>query len=179
MKDYKTAAERFEHTMWKATSYYLNEDFDLAIEYFSRIDSNDAKLRLANAYAHAEKYYAAESIYQSLLAVFPNNQAIIENLAAVQKIIKARESLSEHQKQEQNERSDDETSDQFKQAKGKQIKTNQRKQEVQQYSAEQILKNEQLAKMWMENLQKNPSKFLANKLQIQVNKQKLLGSSNE
>ena len=28
--------------------------------------------------------------------------------------------------------------------------------------------------MWMENLQKNPSKFLANKLQIQVNKQKLL-----
>ena len=85
----------------------------------------------------------------------------------------------EHQKQEQNERSDDETSDQFKQAKGKQIKTNQRKQEVQQYSAEQILKNEQLAKMWMENLQKNPSKFLANKLQIQVNKQKLLGSSNE
>ena len=179
LKDYKTAAERFENTMWKATSYYLNEDFDLAIEYFSRIDSNDAKLRLANAYAHAEKYYAAESIYQSLLAVFPNNQAIIENLAAVQKIIKARESLSEHQKQEQNERSDDETSDQFKQAKGKQIKTNQRKQEVQQYSAEQILKNEQLAKMWMENLQKNPSKFLANKLQIQVNKQKLLGSSNE
>ncbi len=168
-KQYGKAARAFEDTHWKATSYYLNEEWELAAQYFSRLKTKEARFGLANSYAHNESYWEAEDVYLALLDEYPNWSEVANNLKLVQEIILAKDLMSQSQKQEKNERSEEADNEKFKKSKGRKEKTNQRKQEVKQYSADDILNDPALNEMWMKNVQKDPAEFLANKFQIQIN----------
>lgn len=172
-KDYAKAARSFEDTYWKATSYYMNEEWDLAAQYFSRLKTKEARFALANTYAHSESYWEAEEIYLALLEEEPDWAEAQNNLKLVQIIIEAKDRMSQSQQQEDGETSkdaDEEQNEKFKKSKGRKEQVNRRKQVVEQYSADEILNDPSLNEMWMKNVQKDPAEFLANKFQIQVNK---------
>ncbi|QOL25091.1 VWA domain-containing protein [Thalassotalea sp. LPB0316] len=169
---YGKAARAFENTHWKATSYYMNEEWELAAQYFSRLKTKEARFALGNSYAHNESYWEAEEVYLDLLEEYPNWPEVQNNLKLVRVIIEARDLMSESQQQdmeEQSESSQEAENDKFHKSKGRKEEVRGKQVEVKQYSADEILNDAALNKMWMKNVQKDPAAFLANKFQAQVN----------
>jgi len=65
--EYVEAATRFEDPMWKGTALYMGERFDAAIEQFARVDSAEAWFKRGNALAHLERYEEAVAAYERAL----------------------------------------------------------------------------------------------------------------
>lgn len=166
-QNYVTAAERFEDPLWKGVSFYLAEEFSLAAEYFSRIDSKESLFNLANTLAHDRNYFLARSLYKKVLVENPQHQAALHNLARIEVIIEDIERMSESQKTEQSEPSGEmsiapDTEEKLPEEKFAQEQT------VETFSAEELLQSEELNQMWMQSVQKDPSEFLANKFARQL-----------
>ena len=95
--DYTGAATRFRDPFWKGLAHYYAEEFDLAAEYFSRIDSPAARFNQANALAHGEHYLRAVAIYDELLEDEPGHRPAAHNRQVVQELIDAINAMSESQ----------------------------------------------------------------------------------
>lgn len=163
--DYREAAARFRDPFWKGFAYYYAEQFDLAAEYFSRVDSPRARFNQANALAHGERYLRAVAIYDELLREDENNPAAARNRAIVQELIDAIDAMSESQADEglgSKELGEDDP----RRAEGAERTVMQ--QEREQFSAEQILQDEKINEMWMRSVQRDPSHFLSVKFSMQL-----------
>ncbi len=81
---YVEAAARFEDPMWKGSAFYLGERFDAAIEQFARIDSAEAWFNRGNALAHLERYEEAVDAYERALEMRPDYPEAEANLEYLQ-----------------------------------------------------------------------------------------------
>ncbi len=170
--EYKKAAARFEDPMWKGMSFYMAENFLLAAEYFSRIDSEQARFNRANALAHAEHYVTAVRLFQSILDDNPTHAAAEKNRARLQAIIDEINQTSAAQADEfgtiseSRELSDDEPL----RAEGAERQT-MAVEELTQYSAEEVWQDQSINEMWMRAVQQNPADFLETKFSIQLSRE--------
>ncbi|MEP5766073.1 MAG: VWA domain-containing protein [Halieaceae bacterium] len=165
--DYQEAANRFSSPMWKGIAYYYAEEFKLAAEYFSRVDSPAAHFNRANALAQGQDYLLAVRIYQELLREDPNNRAAEKNRRIVQDVIDAINLMSESQMDEEASSSRELGDDQPQRAEGAEREMNVST-ELEQFSAEEILQDEKINEMWMRSVQRDPSHFLAVKFSMQL-----------
>lgn len=168
--NYQEAASRFQDPMWKGMAYYYNEDFLRAAEYFARSDSNDALFNEANARAHARDYLRSVHRYERLLERAPDYPGAERNRQRVQDLIDEINRLSESQQEEAGVGSEEKQLDgeDAIPAEGADTLTWE-KQELVQFSAEEILQDEATRDMWLRGVQQNPSRFLAIKFNMQLN----------
>ena len=165
--DYEKAAARFEDLTWKAVAYYLNENFDIAVELFARIETADGFFNLGNAYAHGQNYLLARNAYTQVLRLNPQHEGAARNRKIVQDIIDDINRMSESQQAEMGEQSKELNENDPKRAEGAERK-DMVPQEVEQLSAEQILKDQKLHDIWMRQVQPNPAQFLSVKFFMQL-----------
>ena len=177
MGDYRAAAARFEDPIWKGLGYYYAEDFMLAAEYFSRRDSDAALFNEANARAQARDYLRAVQRYDRLLERNPDYPGAAHNRQRVQELIDEINRLSESQQQEQGVSGEDKElgGDDAIPAQGaEEISWEQA--ETIELSADEILQDPATREMWMRNVQRDPSDFLAIKFAMQLQREQPDGS---
>lgn len=146
--DYEKAALIFSDTKWVAYSYYLQGDFKQASAIFSQFDDLDSKFAKANADAHFGKYRLAIAQYEQVLTLAPDHQGAKFNKDMLEKL------LATMVKKPGAKPVDDEGEISF------------RKQKMDPNDAkDKIVKKSISDKLWLENVQKNPEKFLRKKFQ--------------
>ncbi len=167
--DYREAAERFSHPLWKGVAYYYAEDFKLAAEYFSRVDSDVARFNRANALAHSQNYLAAVRVYDQLLARNPEHEAARRNRDKVQEVIDAINLMSASQADESpgSNQSKELGEDDPQRADGAERKVFEQ-QELVTYTAEEVLQDPAINDMWLRSVQRDPSHFLGVKFSMQL-----------
>ncbi len=139
------AALTFSDENWVAFSFYADGNFEQAASLFSQFEGVDAQFSQANALAHAGQYFQAVSLYQAILSVEPNHKRASDNLALMNKLIKK-----------------------MKKTPGKtelsnEIMKNRQVNDLKTKPKED--KRAQSSKLWLEQVQQNPSKFLRKKFQ--------------
>jgi Ca-activated chloride channel family protein len=165
--DYRPAASRFSDPQWKAVAYYYAEDFKLAAEYFSRVDTENARFNRANALAQGQNYVLAVRLYDDILVGNPDHQFALKNRRIVQDIIDAINLMSESQTDEAGNSSKELGEDEPQRADGAERKLQQQVEAV-QFDAEQVIQDEKINDMWMRSVQRDPSHFLAVKFSMQL-----------
>lgn len=175
--EYLEAAQRFRDPAWKASAYYLNEDFDIAAELFASIDGRAAAFARANALAHGRRYVQARAAYEALLQKNPRHQGAKNNLVVVQKIIDEVNRMSESQKAEPGDASR-ELGDEPQTGDGAQ-RDELMAIEQEQFSAEDILNDPALNEVWMKQIQQDPRRFLGVKFQMQLRAQQAPAAGGE
>ena len=169
--NYREAAARFRNPLWKGMAYYYAEEFKLAAEYFSRVDSPLAQFNRANALAQGQDYLMAVRIYQRLLAEDPDNSAAQTNRRILQDLIDAINRMSESQADEPGGSNSKELGeDDPRRADGAERKIGQAS-ELVQFDAEEILQDAKINEMWMKSVQRDASHFLAVKFSMQLESQ--------
>ena len=163
--DYRGAADRFADPEWKGLAWYYAEEFDLAAEYFSRVDTPRARFNQANALAHGQHYLRALALYRQLLGEDAGNEAAERNRRIVQDLVDAINNMSESQQQEGGSR--ELGDDQPRRAEGADV-TEYAEVELEQFSADQVLQDEKINEMWMRSVQRDPSHFLSIKFSMQL-----------
>ncbi len=167
---YEKAAATFIDPAWKGMAHYLNEDFTVAVDYFSQIDTDEALFNRANAWAHSLNYIYALNDYDVLLKKDPKNERVIKNRAIVQKIVDDINRLSESQQEETGDSGKMKKEDDPMMADGADKKTFE-KIEIEQYTAEDLLNDPSISELWMKQVQANPAQFLSVKFQMQLQQQ--------
>jgi Ca-activated chloride channel family protein len=165
--EYREAASRFNDPLWKAVAYYYAEEFKLAAEYFSRVDTERARFNRANALAQGQHYLLAVRLYDNILTDTPGNQAALKNRRIVQDIVDAINLMSESQADEAGNSSKELGEDDPERADGAERRLLQQA-EVVQFDAEQVIQDEKINDMWMRSVQRDPSHFLAVKFGMQL-----------
>ncbi|MGK7913874.1 MAG: VWA domain-containing protein [Synechococcus sp.] len=159
--NYAAAAERFEDGMWKGVAHYATEDFEGAIAQFSRLNTPEAAFNLGNAYAHRGDYDNALASYERALDLRPNYPAATANRARVEQVLAdlEEEPPEEQQKPGSTLRPDDVVIDE----------TGERTDHVQEPSVvDGPILTEQLAEVWLRNVQTTPADFLRQKFAFQL-----------
>ena len=168
--DYKKAATKFESIIWRGIAYYRDENFKAAQEMFSRIETADGYFNWANALAQGRHYILAVKAYNEVLKIEPEHTAAIKNRNQIQSIIDEINLLSASQQAENSDSSKELEEGEPQTAEGVE-RQDFVKREVEQLTAEQILLDEQMNETWMRQVQKNPSRFLSVKFQMQLQHQ--------
>jgi Ca-activated chloride channel family protein len=166
--DFHEAALRFRDPMWKGVAYYYAEDFKLAAEYFSRVDSPLARFNRANALAQGQNYVLAVRLYQQLLSENPAYAAAETNRQVVQDLIDAINAMSESQADESGSNNSQELGDDDPQRADGAERAAQDNAELQQFDADEILQDSKINEMWMRSVQRDPSHFLSVKFGMQL-----------
>lgn len=166
--DYAQAARHFEDPMWKGTAYYLAEQFDNAIEVFLRMDTVDARFSLANSYAQNQQYLDAVATYSDVLALEEGHPGAQNNRAIVQSLIDEINAVSAHQQR------DPGTSEASKKLGEGPRRAQGVEREVfavrdrESFTADQILNDPEKNRIWMKQVQPDPSQFLSLKFHRQL-----------
>ncbi len=168
-QDYKKAAERFQNPLWKGTAYYLNEDFELAQEYFSRIDSTEGLFNMANSLAHGRNYVLASRVFEQILSQQDNHQAALNNKKILRKIMDEINMLTASQQAESGD-SSRELGDEPQTAEGTetQLYKEQMVEDTKHATADEILQDGSINEMWLRRVQSDPANFLAIKFNMQL-----------
>ncbi len=166
---YREAAERFRDPIWKATAYYYAQDFKLAAEYFSRVDSETARFNRANALAHRRDYLPALRQYELILGDNPEHEGARNNRDIVQALVDEINRISASQADEMGkpDGSRELGEDDPQAADGAERQTFVLEQQ-QQFSADEILQDPAVNAMWLRSVQKDASGFLAIKFSMQL-----------
>ena len=176
--DYKTATRRFEDIAWRGVAYYRAENFKAAAEMFSRIDTAEGFFNLANAQAHGRSYVLAVKTYDKVLKIDPGHAGALKNRNMIQKIIDDINMMSASQKAEDSDSSRELGEDEPQTADGAE-RQDFIEREVEQLTAEQILLDEQVNDLWMQQVQKDPSRFLGVKFHMQLQREEAIDDSSD
>lgn len=82
--DLARAAQLFEDPMWRGTSLYLEERFEAGLAEFATIDTAEAWFARGNALSHLERYEEAIEAYEQALARRPDYPEAEANIAYLQ-----------------------------------------------------------------------------------------------
>ena len=156
-EQYSTAAQRFDNLLWKGIAYYADQDFEKAVQMFSRINTAEGYFNLGNAYAQLGEYPMAVEAYQRALDLqedYPQARANREQIALFIP----------------NDR-DEQGGDMGATFGADEIKISDEKQEDNEDSREVQAENEltdlQMEKIWMRQVQTTPADFLKSKFYFQ------------
>ncbi|QQX78367.1 VWA domain-containing protein [Shewanella sp. KX20019] len=173
---YSKAAAQFTDPLWKATAFYMAEDFKRAQIYFMRSDTAESLFGAATALAHQREYIAARNLYQQVVHRYPSFVPAQTNLQKIQKIIDDINRQSESQANTENEASK-ELGDEPQTSDGAEEKVSAEMLVQQTYTAEQLLADDALTQAWMKRVEGDPRRFLATKFSLQLNQRKQTISS--
>ena len=176
--DYKAAATRFESIAWRGIAYYRAENFKAAAEMFSRIDTAEGFFNLADAQAHGRNYVSAVKTYDRVLKIEPGHAGALKNRDMIQKIIDEINLMSASQRAEDSDSSRELGEDEPQTADGVE-RQDFIEREVEQLSAEQVLLDEQVNDLWMQQVQKDPSRFLGVKFHMQLQREEASDDSRD
>ena len=168
--EYEKAATKFENIAWRGIAYYRAQNFKAAAEMFSRIETADGYFNLANALAHDRHYVLAVKTYDKVLALEPGNASAKKNRDIIQKIIDEINAFSASQQAEDSVASKELGKDEPQTAQGAERKDIAQS-KAEPITAEQLLLDEQLNELWMQQVQKDPSRFLGVKFHMQLQRE--------
>ena len=168
--EYKKAATKFDSISWRGVAYYRAENFKAAEEMFSRIEAADGYFNMANALAHGRNYVLAVKTYNKVLELDPAHAGAMKNRGRIQSIIDEINLMSASQKAEDSDSSKELGDDEPQTADGVE-RQDFIEREVEQLTAEQILLDEQVNELWMQQVQKDPSRFLSVKFHMQLQRE--------
>jgi Ca-activated chloride channel family protein len=163
---YQQASNTFKSTQWQAYSSYGAEQYKNSVTLYGQFNDIDSQIAQANALAHGREYIDARNLYQKILTINPQNHAAATNIVIVQAIIDEVNRLSASQKAEDGE-AIKELGDEPQTGDGAEREEAPKEQEVEQFSAEQLLLDPKLNEMWLRQVQKNPAQFLSQKFYMQ------------
>jgi Ca-activated chloride channel family protein len=161
---YERASRTFEDPRWRGFSLYAGEDFATAERYFSQYQDAGSLLARANALAHQRDYVSAKRAYEELASRYPDHPAPAVNIPIVEALIEATQKMSDGQANETGKPG-------RKPGEGSESSDGderQRTMELEQYSADQLLQDPGLTEMWLRQIQRDPSEFLATKFYLQL-----------
>jgi Ca-activated chloride channel family protein len=164
---YQKAARIFDDAGWQAVAHYYGEDFARAALLFTRNDSTVALFNEANARAHQRDYVGARKAYDDILSRDPSFSPATSNRELMQRIIDEANRLSESQSSEAGVGSEELDPDVGARPSEGATELAVDEEPLIQYSAEEILASPELARLWMQNVQPDPSSFLRNKFSAQ------------
>lgn len=153
--NYEMAADKFEDFMWKGISFYKSEKYEDAINQFAMINSAESNFYLGNSYALIKNYELAINSYMEAINQKIDFAEAEHNLKLIEEIIRK---IEDAKKKEDEERSSDPhfTPDELvfdnEKDKGKEGKIDKLK-----------IKKENMADIWMRNIQTSPAEFLQRK----------------
>jgi Ca-activated chloride channel family protein len=156
--EFEKAAEHFEDPLWRGIALERTQDYEQALNSFALSDTAEGWYNQGNALAHLGKYpEAVEAYRQAINQRHPWKEAE-DNLALVQSLIP--KPPDKKDKNQQQEEAPDLPPDQVKfDEKGKQGKK----------TATKIkLDPNQIADIWMRNIQTTPADFLRQRFSIQA-----------
>lgn len=162
--DYERASRTFEDPRWRGFSLYAEQDFATAERYFSQYQDAESLLARANALAHQMDYKGAKLAYEELASRYPDHPAPAVNLTVIEKIIEATKDASDGQESE----SGDTGRKPGKGSVSSDGDEGQRTGEPEQLSADQLLQDPGLTEMWLRQIKRDPSEFLATKFYLQL-----------
>jgi len=84
---YEEAAKHFEDPIWRGTAMYMSGDFESAIEEFAVVDTAEAWFARGNARAHQKEYEKAIPAYEKALELREDWTEAQENLEYVKLFI--------------------------------------------------------------------------------------------
>lgn len=168
--EYVEAAKRFQDPLMKGVSYYYSVEFKKAHHYFMMVDSDEGMFNAGLALARQREYVAARALYKKLKEKNPDYPGVDANIAAIDEIIMQVNLMSEGQsgtfesaEQGSRELPDDEpvTGD------GHEEMANSKAMQQETLSADEILKDSQVADKWLQKVEANPAGYLNMKFSIQ------------
>jgi Ca-activated chloride channel family protein len=162
------AAQTFESSEWKAISYYRSSHYDLAQQYFGRIDSLSAQFGVATALAHQREYVAARKAFQLIVDREPDFPGAQQNLDLMQSIIDQIDQFSESQSNTLERQNSRELDDQPQTSEGAETQVTQEQLIAETLSSEEILNDPEMNKLWMQRVESNLATFLASKFYYQL-----------
>jgi Ca-activated chloride channel homolog len=151
--DYATAAERFNDPMWKGIALCRKKDYEGALNQFALVDTAESWFNQGNALAYLKKFPEAVHAYDEALKERPSWQEAKENLAVVRALIPPPPKKPDEQPEDAPAMKPDELKFDDKAKKGK--------------KAPMSFGKEQMAEVWMRNIQVNPADFLRRKFAIE------------
>lgn len=159
--EYAAAAAVFVDPMWKGTALYRAERFDQALEQFARVDSAEAWFARGNALAHLERYEEAVAAYRRALEIRPGYRAAESNLEYLQPFLPLKFEGGTTGVTGRDATADEVVYD----ADAERLDRKGRDTEIQEGG---LLSDEQLAAMWLQQVDASPAAFLRAKFKAQV-----------
>jgi len=156
-RDYATAAQRFEDPMWKGLALCRQGRYDEAVSAFALINTSESWFNQGNALAYQKNYSEALNAYDEALKMRPHWREAEDNLALVRSLIPPRKKPEEQQQYDTTFKPDQFKFDE-KSKKGKKGAVKMGK--------------EQMADVWMRNIQVSPADFLRRKFAIEAAEKK-------
>ncbi len=164
--NYAEAAQCFEDPLWKGVAYYYSEDYQAAIQHFSRLETAESYFNLGNAFVHINDYKQAVASYDHALEIEPGLAEAEQNRKLVQALLeKLAEEKGEKERSEPGSQlgadeiviADPDDPTKREETEGEPI-------ELQQ----EMYSDEQLNEMWMRRVQTSPADFLRIKFAFQL-----------
>jgi Ca-activated chloride channel family protein len=164
--DYAEAALRFEDPLWKGIAYYYNQDYESAIQQFSRLETAESYFNLGNAYVHIQDYTQAVESYEHALKQKPDYAEAEHNRKLVQEILD-RIAQEEKDKDQSSQPGSLLGADEIKMADPEDQKKREETEGEPIELQQEMFSDEQLNEMWMRRVQTSPADFLRNKFAYQ------------
>ncbi len=162
--EYSEAATRFTDPMWKGTSLYLAERFDQALDQFARVDTPEAWFARGNALAHLERYEEAVAAYEHALELRPDYPAVEANVDYLQPFLPLKFEGGVMGTEGRDAAADDVVYD----ADADRLDQEGRDTEI---DGGGLLSEDQLADMWLQQVDASPAAFLRAKFRFQLARQ--------
>lgn len=155
--DYATAAERFQDPIWKGLALCRRGDYQAALDEFALADTPESWFNQGNALAYLKKYPEAVHAYGEALKEHPHWREAEENLALVRSLIPPPPKKSDEEQEEAPNLKPDQVKFDKKGKKGKKALVNAK---------------QEMAEIWMRNIQTSPADFLRRKFEIESAEEK-------
>lgn len=167
-QQYADAAARFKSNSWKAYSYYLAGEYQLAQNYFLREDTLANKFAAGAALAQQREYVAARNVYQSIYKEDPSFPGAQENMLLMQKIIDDIEQFTESQSGNSEKQSSRELGNKPQTSDGQDV-TVEREQLIEdKLTFDELINDKQANEKWMRRVEGKLDQFLTVKFYLQL-----------
>ncbi len=139
---YQEAAELFENPNWKGSAHYRANNYQKAIEQYSKIDTPDANYNLGNAMAKAGKIDEAIKAYNRVLETNAEHEDAIFNKSLLEKMQRDNQQNSQQNNQQQNNQEDQSSESKDNSQSGESSKNAQESENSEQETASEDSKGE-------------------------------------
>ena len=160
--EYSEAAQLFEDPLWKGTAYYLEQDFSSALAEFAKLETAAGWFNRGNALAHLERYEEAMEAYEKALELQPDFPRAEANLAYMQPFLPLEFEGGEMGTVGRDAAADEIVFD------ANQDRLNEEGIDTEMESDQQLMTDQQLADLWLRQVDTSPTSFLRYKFAYQA-----------
>jgi Ca-activated chloride channel family protein len=160
--DYSAASRQFEDPLRKGTAYYLEQDFSSALAEFAKVDTAEGWFNRGNALAHLERYEEAMEAYRQALELQPDFPRAEANLEYMQPFLPLEFEGGEMGTVGRDAAADDIVFD------ANQDRLNEEGVDTVMEGDQQMVSDDQLAEMWLRQVDTSPTSFLRYKFAYQA-----------